>query len=119
LYKDYRLTTTKQNYGSYVSHSSYITLNTIPITEQEFREIFELLDEHGLCPELYDTPVPFYDGRVPCGTPNELGDMVPDGYMMLPHGLPGVESVFGISVSGESMIGQCSLKVLSYDGQLL
>ena len=75
------------------------------MTEQELREIFQLLEAQGLRPELYDTPVPFYDGRVPCGAPNELGDVVPDGYMMLPHGLPGVESVFGISVSGDSMIG--------------
>ena len=72
---------------------------------EELRELFALLDEQGLRPELYDTPVPFYDGRVPCGTPNELGDAVPDGYMMLPHGLPGVESVFGLSVIGDSMVG--------------
>lgn len=75
------------------------------MTEQELREIFELLEAQGLRPQLYDTPVPFYDGRVPCGEPNELGDMVPDGYMMLPHGLPDVESVFGLSVSGDSMVG--------------
>lgn len=75
------------------------------MTEQELKEIFLLLEAQGLRPELYDTPVPFYDGRVPCGAPTELGDTVPDGYMMLPHGLPGVESVFGLSVSGDSMIG--------------
>lgn len=75
------------------------------MTEQELKEIFLLLEAQGLRPELYDTPVPFYDGRVPCGTPTELSDTVPDGYMMLPHGLPGVESVFGLSVSGDSMIG--------------
>ena len=75
------------------------------MTKQELKEIFELLEAQGLRPELYDTPVPFYDGRVPCGAPNELGDAVPDGYMMLPHGLPGVESVFGLSVIGDSMVG--------------
>ena len=75
------------------------------MTEQELKEIFELLEAQGLRPELYDTPVPFYDAHVPCGTPNELGDVVPDGYVMLPHGLPGVESVFGLSVSGDSMVG--------------
>ena len=72
---------------------------------EELRELFALLEAQGLRPELYDTPVPFYDGRVPCGAPNELGDAVPDGYMMLPHGLPGVESVFGLSVIGDSMVG--------------
>lgn len=75
------------------------------MTHEELQEIFELLEAQGLRPELYDTPVPFFDGRVPCGKPNELGDTTPDGYMMLPHGLPGVESVFGLSVSGDSMIG--------------
>lgn len=72
---------------------------------EELRELFRILDEQGWNPQLYDTPVPYYDNRVPCGTPHELGDVVPDGYMMLPHGLPGVESVFGLSVSGDSMIG--------------
>ena len=71
---------------------------------EELRETFRILDEQGWNPQLYDTPVPYYDNRVPCGTPNELGDVVPDGYMMLPHGLPGVESVFGLSVSGDSMV---------------
>ena len=75
------------------------------MTEQELQELFQLLEAQGLRPELYDTPVPYYDNRVPCGTPHDLGDVVPDGYMMLPHGLPGVESVFGISVSGDSMVG--------------
>ena len=75
------------------------------MTEQELQELFQLLEAQGLRPELYDTPVPYYDSRVPCGTPHDLGDVVPDGYMMLPHGLPGVESVFGISVSGDSMVG--------------
>ena len=53
---------------------------------EELRELFRLLDEQGLRPELYDTPVPFYDSHVPCGSPMELGDTRPDGYMMLPHG---------------------------------
>ncbi|MBR5148727.1 MAG: hypothetical protein IKV15_05970 [Bacteroidaceae bacterium] len=75
------------------------------MTEQELKEVFELLEAQGLRPKLYDTPVPFYDEHVPCGRPNELGDTVPDGYVMLPHGLPGVESIFGLSVSGDSMVG--------------
>ena len=75
------------------------------MTEQELKEIFEILEAQGLRPELYDKPVPYYDGRVPCGTPHELGDTAPDGYMMLPHGLPGVESIFGLSVSGDYMVG--------------
>lgn len=72
---------------------------------EELREAFSLLDAQGLKPELHDTAVPYYDARVPCGSPHELGDTPPDGYMMLPHGLPGVESVFGISVVGDSMTG--------------
>ena len=52
------------------------------MTEQELQELFQLLEAQGLRPELYDTPVPYYDNRVPCGTPHDLGDVVPDGYMM-------------------------------------
>ena len=38
------------------------------MTEQELKEIFELLEAQGLRPKLYDTPVPFYDEHVPCGS---------------------------------------------------
>ena len=46
------------------------------MTEQELQEILDLLEAQGLRPRLCDTPVPYYDNRVPCGTPNELGDVV-------------------------------------------
>ena len=72
---------------------------------EELREIFRGLDEQGWQPVYYDTPVPYYDGRVPCGTPHEVGDICPDGYMMLPHGTRDVEAIFGLSVRGDSMVG--------------
>ena len=37
------------------------------MTEQELKEIFELLEAQGLRPRLCDTPVPYYDNGVHYG----------------------------------------------------
>lgn len=77
------------------------------MTEQnvprDLRNLFALLEAQGLNPRMCDTPIPFYDRHVPCGKPSEMGDSVPDGYMLLPHGVRGVEARFSISVAGDSM----------------
>lgn len=72
---------------------------------EELRELFSGLDAQGWSPVLYDTPVPYYDGRVPCGLPSEVGDTRPEGYLLLPRNTPGIEAMFGLSVSGDSMVG--------------
>lgn len=71
---------------------------------EELRELFALLDEQGWNPQLCDTPVPYYDAGVPCGSPADLPNRVPDGYMLLPRGASGAESRFSISVRGDSMV---------------
>ena len=70
---------------------------------EHLRETLRLLDEQGWNPRLCDTPVPYFDGRVPCGNPTEFLDCVPDGYMLLPHDMPGVEAYYTLSVKGDSM----------------
>lgn len=71
---------------------------------EDLRELFALLDEQGWNPQLHDTPVPYYDSKVPCGNPADLPDGIPDGYMLLPRGVSGIEARFGVSVRGDSMI---------------
>ncbi|MBQ7461985.1 MAG: hypothetical protein IJS63_06980 [Bacteroidaceae bacterium] len=72
------------------------------MNEQEFNELFKLLEAQGWKPMLCDTPVPFYDGRVPCGTPNDLGDVVCEMAMMPREYLP-MNRVFCATVTGDSM----------------
>ena len=64
--------------------------------------LFEQMREQGWDPQLCDTPVPYYDGRVPCGCPSEAADEV-DGYMMLPRNVAEINPVYTLSVRGDSM----------------
>ena len=70
--------------------------------EQELKDIFELLEKQGWKPMLCDTPVPFYDGRVPCGKPNGVGEVECELAMMSREYLP-MNRVFMVTVTGESM----------------
>ena len=72
---------------------------------EELRETFRILDEQGWNPRMCDTPVPYFDGRVPCGIPAEQFDCVPEGYLLLPSGSSGINSRFAVSVKGDSMVG--------------
>ena len=74
------------------------------MNEQELKEILQQLEEQGWRPLLCDTPVPVYDGRVPCGTP----EMCPENYpemSYLPTGLLSMHPEFIIPVKGDSMAG--------------
>lgn len=71
---------------------------------EELRELFRILDEQGWKPQLCDTPVPYYDNRVPCGKPLSAGDTTEGGYMMLPCDGADLDTTFMISVRGNSMI---------------
>jgi len=44
------------------------------MTEQELKELFEVLEAQGWKPQLCDTPVPVSLSGVPCGFPSDLGD---------------------------------------------
>lgn len=72
------------------------------MNEQELKELFEVLEAQGWKPQLCDTPVPLYDGRVPCGLPNDVGDVVCE-MAMLPRGFLPMNSVFMATVTGDSM----------------
>ena len=72
------------------------------MNDKEFNELFKLLEEQGWKPMLCDTPVPFYDGRVPCGLPNGVGDVVCEMAMMPREYLP-MNRVFCATVTGDSM----------------
>lgn len=72
------------------------------MNEQELKDIFKLLEEQGWKPMLCDTPVPLYDGRVPCGLPNNVGDAVCEMAMMPREFLP-MNRVFMATVTGDSM----------------
>ena len=74
------------------------------MTEQELKEIFELLEAQGLRPRLCDTPVPYYDNGVHCGQPMGMGDVVQGEYQWLPRDIVGRESVVIIRAEGDSMI---------------
>lgn len=71
--------------------------------DDELKEIFRELEEQGLEPMLCDTPVPYYDNRVMCGTPNELGDIVVDDEIMLPGSWTDIDRTFITTVQGDSM----------------
>lgn len=73
------------------------------IFPQELLDALNTLREQGWNPQLCDTPIPHFDGRVPCGAPSELLDCVPDGYTLLPQGVQGLDARFTLSVRGDSM----------------
>ena len=73
------------------------------MTEQELKEIFELLERSGMNPQLCDTPVPYYENEVPAGIPTDPGDIVKGDYVMLPRELLKWDAVFIVKVRGDSM----------------
>ena len=69
----------------------------------ELKELFRKLEEQGWEPMLCDTPVPVFDTKVMCGTPNDLGDIVADGMMLLPGAWTKPDNTFISTVYGDSM----------------
>lgn len=70
---------------------------------EELMLTFSEMREQGWDAQLCDTPVPYYDGRVPCGTPCGVGDDGIDGYVMLPREVAELDAVYLLSVRGQSM----------------
>ena len=64
---------------------------------------FEQMRAQGWDPQLCDTPVPYYDGRVPCGVPSSPGDIVRGEYVMMPLEVAELEPIYTLSVRGDSM----------------
>ena len=74
--------------------------------EQEYEELmlqFEQMRAQGWDPKLCDTPVPYYDGRVPCGIPTSVGDIVQDDYVMMPRSVADLDPIYTLTVRGNSM----------------
>ena len=70
---------------------------------EELKELFRELEEQGWEPMLCDTPVPYFDNKVRCGTPNGLGDIIADDEMMLPGAWANIDRTFISTVQGDSM----------------
>ena len=73
------------------------------MTEQELKELFDLLEKAGMNPQLCDTPVRYFDNDVKAGIPTEPGDVVQGEYLMLPRSLVGWNLTFVVNVRGDSM----------------
>lgn len=71
--------------------------------DEELKKMFQKLEEQGWEPMLCDTPVPYYDNRVMCGSPNGLGDFVAEE-MLLPKRWTSIDNIFITAVRGDSMI---------------
>lgn len=68
----------------------------------DLKEIFELLEQQGWNPRLCDTPVPYYDTAVPCGSPQEVGELPPET-KMVPLEFLAATPMFMVDVKGDSM----------------
>ncbi len=76
------------------------------MTNYEYDELmlqFEQMRAQGLNPQLCDTPVPYYDGRVPCGVPTDAGDIVRGDYVMMPLEVAELDPIYTLTVRGDSM----------------
>ena len=70
---------------------------------EELRETFDLLSDQGYNPQFCDTPVPYFDAGIPCGSPREVYEATPDGYILVPRSLVGNDATVIARVTGDSM----------------
>lgn len=69
---------------------------------EEMRDIFMLLEEAGMNPQLCDKPVPYFDVTVQAGIPTDPGDITPVGMVWMPEDLVN-STMLMLKVKGESM----------------
>ena len=72
--------------------------------EKSEEEVFAMMEEAGLRPMVCDTPIPFYENPVACGTPTDVGDPIME-YMMMPQELAGKRGIYFCQATGDSMTG--------------
>ena len=72
---------------------------------EELRELFIALDKQGLNPQMCDTLVPYYANGVPCGTPNDVGDICHDEFDLMPRDMVALNQTFTFNAYGDSMVG--------------
>ena len=70
---------------------------------EELKETFDLLEAQGLNPQFCDTPVPYFDAGIPCGSPRDVYEAAPDGYLLVPRSLVGNDATVIARVEGDSM----------------
>ena len=70
---------------------------------ESLKETFALLEAQGFNPEFCDTPVPYFDAGIPCGSPREVYEAAPDGYILVPRSLVGNDATVIARVTGDSM----------------
>ena len=75
---------------------------------EELREIFVMLAEKGLNPQLCDTPVPYYDTAVMCGKPKMVVEGWPENYMF-PKELLSLNPEVMVRAQGDSLWQQCCI----------
>ena len=84
---------------------TYQRLPQVPSLElpDELKESFALLEKQGWNPRLCDTPVPYFDKGIPCGSPRDVYEATPDGYILVPRSLVGNDATVVARVTGDSM----------------
>ena len=73
---------------------------------EELRELFIALDAQGLNPQMCDTLVPYFRNGVPCGIPDDVGDICHDEYALMPRDMVVLNKTFSFDAYGDSMIGE-------------
>ena len=76
------------------------------VSELDFDQLLELLEKDGRRPMVCDTPIPFYDNIVKCGSPTGVGDIVRE-VKMVPHTTLSMLQEFFVIAGGDSMEGVC------------
>ena len=74
------------------------------VSELDFDQLLELLEKDGRRPMVCDTPIPFYDNIVKCGSPTGVGDIVRE-VKMVPHTTLSMLQEFFVIAGGDSMEG--------------
>ena len=70
---------------------------------EDLKEMFARMEAQGLHPEFCDTPVPYFDAGIPCGSPRDVYEATPDGYILVPRSLVGNDATVIARVTGDSM----------------
>lgn len=74
------------------------------MSEEELKEILDILTASGMKPMLCDTPIGLVDNPVNCGDPKDMGDYT-IGDILVPRALVGIHPEFMVPVVGDSMTG--------------
>ena len=76
------------------------------MTTEDYNEtmvMFEQMRAQGWNPRVCDTPVPYYENKVPCGVPSEVGDTATNECMMMPREMVHLSMTYMVDAFGESM----------------